>query len=142
MMLASATILEETMKITVVGRGNVGGGLAKRWEAAGHDVIALGRDGGDAADADVLVVAVPGGSIAEALGTVTGLEGKTTIDTTNAFGGAGRKDKYESLAHEVKSIVGGPVAKSFNINFAVVYDEIDKQEKRPGNYYVAEDDAR
>jgi predicted dinucleotide-binding enzyme len=38
------------MNITVIGRGNVGGGLARRWERAGHTVTQLGRDG-DAADA-------------------------------------------------------------------------------------------
>ncbi|MER8087786.1 dinucleotide-binding protein [Streptomyces sp. NPDC094048] len=48
------------MKIIVVGRGRVGGGLAGLWEKAGHWVTGLGRDGGDAAGADVLVVAVPG----------------------------------------------------------------------------------
>jgi predicted dinucleotide-binding enzyme len=26
------------MKITVIGRGNVGGGLADRWKKAGHEV--------------------------------------------------------------------------------------------------------
>lgn len=45
------------MKIAVIGKGNVGGGLAKLWRAVGH---------------------------------------------------------------EVKSIVGGPTAKSFNLNFASV----------------------
>lgn len=128
------------MKITVVGRGNVGGGLAKRWQAAGHDVEALGRDGGDASGADVVVVALPSGSIAEGLGTVTGLEGKPVIDTTNAF--HGRDEQHESLAHQVKSIVGGPTAKSFNINFAVLYDKLDEQSTRPGNFYVAEDGVR
>src|SRR3954466_7935275 len=121
------------MKITVIGRGNVGGGLAKRWEAAGHDVTTLGRDGGDASDADVVVVSVPSGSIPEALGSVPGLEGKPTIDTTNAF--HGRREEHESLTHEVKAIVGGPTAKSFNINFAVLYDKIDEQPQKPGNYY-------
>jgi 8-hydroxy-5-deazaflavin:NADPH oxidoreductase len=128
------------MKITVIGRGNVGGGLAKRWQAAGHDVTALGRDGGDAGDADVVVIAVPSSSIADALASVTGLEGKITIDTTNAFGG--RDDAHESLTHQVKSIIGGPTAKSFNINFAVLYDKLDEQPEPPGNYFVAEDDAR
>jgi predicted dinucleotide-binding enzyme len=128
------------MKITTVGRGNVAGGLAKRWQAAGHEVTALGRDGGDASDADVLVVSVPSGSIGEALGKVTGTEGKVAIDTTNAF--HGRNEDYESLAHEVKSITGGPVAKAFNINFAVLYDKLDEQDPRPGNFYVAEDEAR
>jgi 8-hydroxy-5-deazaflavin:NADPH oxidoreductase len=128
------------MKITVIGRGNVGGGLAKRWQAAGHEVTAIGRDGGDAADADVVVVAVPSSSIADALASVSGLEQKTTIDTTNAFGG--RDEEHESLAHQVKSIVGGATAKAFNINFAVLYDKLDEQPEKPGNFYVAEDEAR
>src|SRR3982751_4749894 len=128
------------MKITVIGRGNVGGGLANLWRDAGHDVQELGRDGGDASAADVIVVAVPSGSIADALGKVSGIEGKPAIDATNAL--HGRDDRFESLAHEVKSIVGGPTAKSFNLNFASLYDELPKQRARPSNLYAAEDDAR
>lgn len=128
------------MKITVVGRGNVGGGLARLWRAAGHDVTELGRDGGDATDADVLLVAVPSGAIADALGAVSGIRGKTAIDATNAF--RGRDEKFESLAHEVQSITGGPVAKSFNLNFANVYDELGNQRVRPSNLFAADDGAR
>jgi predicted dinucleotide-binding enzyme len=128
------------VKITVIGRGNVGGGLAARWRDAGHEVQELGRDGGDATDADVLLVAVPAPEIANALGKVTGLEGKVTIDATNAA--RGRNQEFESLAHEVKSIVGGPTAKSFNLNFARIYDEIGSQRARPSNLYCAEDEAR
>ena len=73
------------MRITVFGKGNVGGGLADLWERAGHQVTRLGRDGGDVSDADVVLVAVPGGSIAEALDRLTGLEGKTVIDATNLY---------------------------------------------------------
>ena len=128
------------MNITVIGRGNVGGGLARLWRNAGHEVQELGRDGGDASGADVLLVAVPSGAIADALGKVSGIEGKTAIDATNAFGG--RNEEFESLAHWVKSIVGGPTAKSFNLNFANIYDKIDEQRARPGNLYAVEDDAR
>ncbi len=35
------------MRITVFGKGNVGGGLADLWERAGHQVTRLGRGGGD-----------------------------------------------------------------------------------------------
>ena len=128
------------MRITVIGKGNVGGGLAKRWRAAGHEVQELGRDGGDASDADVILVAVPSPDIADALGRVTGIEGKVTIDATNAF--RGRNEAFESNAHEVKSIVGGPTAKSFNLNFARIYDRIEAQRVRPSNLYAAEDGAR
>ena len=128
------------MKITVIGRGNVGGGLARRWREAGHEVEELGRDGGDASAADVVLVAVPGPEIASALGRVSGLQGKVTIDATNAV--RGRNEDFVSNAHEVKSIVGGPTAKSFNLNFANVYDEIGAQRVRPSNLYCADDDAR
>jgi predicted dinucleotide-binding enzyme len=128
------------MKITVIGRGNVGGGLAKLWREAGHDVTELGKDGGDASAADVLLVAVPSGAIADALGKVEGIAGKPTIDATNAY--TGRDERYESLAHEVKAIVGGPTAKSFNLNYAVIYDRIAGERVRPSNLYAADDEAR
>src|SRR5688572_16055844 len=54
---ASRTPLDRTVKIAIVGRGNVGGGLARLWEKAGHDVSTFGKDGGDASGADILVVA-------------------------------------------------------------------------------------
>lgn len=128
------------MHIAVIGRGNVGGGLARRWEQAGHTVARLGQDGGDASGADAVLVAVPSGAIADALGKVSGLAGKVAIDATNAFGG--RNAAYPSLAHEVKALVGGPVAKAFNTNFAALYDQIDAQRARPSNLYAAEEAAR
>jgi predicted dinucleotide-binding enzyme len=127
------------MKITVIGRGKVGGGLARRWERAGHTVEALGSDGGDATEADVVVLAVPSAAISDALTRVRGVQGKTVVDTTNAFP---RNEGFESLAHEVKSVTGGPVAKAFNTNFAVIYDQIDEQRARPTNLYAADEEAR
>jgi predicted dinucleotide-binding enzyme len=128
------------MKITVIGRGNVGGGLARRWERAGHNVTALGRDGGDASDAEAVLVAVPSNQLADALGKVTGLEGKVVLDATNAF--TGRDEGFESLARQVKAIVGGPVAKSFNANYAALYEQVDEQRVPPCNLFAADDDAR
>src|SRR5919204_1032251 len=128
------------VNITTIGRGNIGGGLAKLWEQAGHTVTTLGREGGDASDADVVLVAVPSGSIAEALGQVNGLEGKIAIDTANAF--TGRNEEYESFAHEVKAHTNGPVAKAFNANFGALYDQIGEQRVRPSQLYAAEDEAR
>jgi predicted dinucleotide-binding enzyme len=128
------------VKVATIGRGNIGGGLAKLWRAAGHDVTEFGRDGGDASDAEVILVAVPSGSIAEALGKISGIEGKPTLDATNAF--SGRDEAFESLAHEVKSIVGGPTAKAFNLNFAVLFDEVANQRVPPSQFFAADDDAR
>ena len=128
------------MNITTIGRGKVGGGLARRWEKAGHTVTQLGRGGGDASGADVVLVAVPSGAIRDALAKVSGLQRKTTIDATNAY--AGRDPAHESLAHQVKAIVGGPVAKAFNVNRAALYDQIDQQRVPPSNLFAAEDGAR
>jgi predicted dinucleotide-binding enzyme len=128
------------MNIITMGRGNIGGGLARLWEQAGHNVTSLGRDGGDAANADVVLVAVPSGSVSEALGKVAGLEGKIAIDAANAF--AGRDEQYESLAHEVKAHTNGPVAKAFNANFATLYDRIGEQRVRPSCLYAADEEAR
>lgn len=128
------------MNITVIGRGHVGKGLGERWARAGHTVTELGHDGGDATDADVVVVAVPSSAIAEALSAVTGYDGKVTIDATNAL--EGRNEAYDSIAHQIKAITSGPVAKSFNANFASLYDQIDQQHERPCNLYAADEDAR
>ena len=69
------------MKIAVLGKGNIGGGLADLWEKAGHDIVArIGKEGGDVSDADVVLVAVPGGAVADALDEVQGIGGKTVID--------------------------------------------------------------
>jgi predicted dinucleotide-binding enzyme len=73
------------MRITTVGSGTAGGGLAASWRNAGHEVTELGPEGGDASEADAVLVAVPSGAIDDALSRVTGLEGKVVIDATNDF---------------------------------------------------------
>lgn len=128
------------MKITVVGRGRVGGGLAKRWMAAGHDVTTLGRDGGDATGADVVVVAIPGDAIDDGLARVDGLSGQITIDATNKFGE--RPAGFDSVAAQVKSLTGGPTAKAFNTNFAVLYSNVDAELVPPGTMFASDPEAR
>jgi predicted dinucleotide-binding enzyme len=127
------------MNITTIGRGNIGGGLASRWEEAGHSVTQLGREGGDASGSDAVLVAVYSDVIGEALGQVSGIGDAVVIDAMNAF--KGRNEEFESLAHEVKSHVSGPVAKAFNCNYAKLYDEIDAQRVPPCNLYAAEEGA-
>lgn len=129
------------MKIAVIGRGNVGGGLADRWEAAGHIVTRIGSEGGDASDADAVLVAVPGGAVADALDGVQGLEGKTVIDATNLVG-AEPPAGHASNAEFVKSRTNGPTAKSFNLNFAALYDQLDAASTRPGNIWTGDEEAR
>lgn len=75
------------MKITTIGRGHIGATLAQLWTVAGHDVITLGRDGGDASGADVVLLAVPSATAQTALAGVTGLQGKVVLDATNRLRG-------------------------------------------------------
>src|SRR4051794_24705025 len=102
------------MKIAVVGKGNVGGGLADFWENAGHELTRVGHEGGDVSDAEVVLIAVPGGAVADALESVGGLEGKTVVDATNLIGDD-PPEGFSSNAEFVKSKTGGPTAKSFNL---------------------------
>src|SRR5207247_56041 len=114
---------------------------AGRWERASHEVTRIGRDGGDVSDAEAVLVAVPGGAVGEALEKVQGIQGKTVIDATNLVG-AEPPSGFASNAEFIKSQTNGPTAKSFNVNFARLYDQIDSAKSRPGNLFVADDEAR
>jgi predicted dinucleotide-binding enzyme len=129
------------MKIAVVGRGNVGGGLADLWEQAGHGVTRIGREGGDVSEAEAVLVAVPGGTIAQALDNVQGIEGKTVIDATT-LAGADPPEGFSSNAEYVKSRTNGPTAKSFNTNFAALYNRIGEARSSPGNLWCGDEEAR
>src|SRR4051794_19455042 len=116
------------MKIVTIGRGNIGGGLARLWREAGPEGTQLGREGGDASEADVVLVAVPGATISDALSKVKGLEGKLAIDATNVM--PARQGSFPSYAEEVKSFTGAAVAKGFNMNFAQLFDRVREQRVR------------
>ena len=129
------------MKIAVLGKGNVGGGLADRWERAGHEVTRIGKEGGDVSDAEAVLVAVPGGAVADALEKVQGIEGKMVIDATNLIG-AEPPAGSASNAEFIKSRTNGPTAKSFNLNFAAVYDQLDRVTSRPSSIWSGDEEAR
>jgi len=129
------------MNIAVVGKGNVGGGLADRWERAGHQVTRIGKEGGDVSEADAVLFAVPGPAIADAVENVQGLDGKTAIDATNLIG-AEPPSGFQTNAEFLKSKTGGPTAKSFNLNFARAYDQVDGAGSRPSNIWTGDEEAR
>jgi 8-hydroxy-5-deazaflavin:NADPH oxidoreductase len=93
--------LGASMKIAVIGTGNIGGTLGRRWIAAGHEVVygsrAASGEGpggapqmtvGDAlADAEVVVLAVPGRAMADVVAANgAALDGKVVIDAGNRIG--------------------------------------------------------
>ena len=98
------------IRIAVLGAGNIGGTLGRKWVAGGHHVAfgvtdpeshraqTLRADVGQTATiggiaealngADVVVLAVPGGAVDELIRTHAGsFDGKTIIDATNRMGG-------------------------------------------------------
>jgi predicted dinucleotide-binding enzyme len=129
------------VRITTIGRGNVGGGLGELWRRAGHEVVELGREGGDCAGSDAVLLAVPQTTIVDALGSVSGLEGVPVIDAINVVR-VPRPDGFNSLSEYVKSITRGPVAKAFNTGFARLYDRIGEARATPSMVYAADDEAR
>lgn len=129
------------MKIATIGRGNVGGGLARLWRDAGHEVEEFGRDGGDVAGADAALLAVPAAAIEDAIAGVSGLGSIPVLDATNLFG-RDRPEGFASLAEYVKSLTGGPVAKAFNANYATLYDRLGEARARPSMVYAADEEAR
>ena len=129
------------MKIAVVGKGNVGGGLADLWERAGHSVTRIGKEGGDVSDAEAVLLAVPGDAVADALDGVQGIEGKTVIDASNRFG-VDPPAGFDSNAEFVKSRTNGPTAKSFSTNFAALYDQLGKARTTPSSLWTGDEEAR
>ena len=88
-----------------------------------------------------MVVAVPGGTIAEGINNVQGIEGKTVIDATNLVG-VDPPEGFSSNAEFVKSRTNGPTAKSFNTNFAALYDRIGEARSKPSNVWCGDEEAR
>jgi predicted dinucleotide-binding enzyme len=104
-MLEPVTTKDETMKIAIVGAGNVGGTLGKGWAKKGHQIFygvqrpqedktqVLLRDTGPTARAgtpaaaasfgDVVVFATPWAATQAAVKSAGDLSGKTVIDCTN-----------------------------------------------------------
>ena len=57
------------------------------------------------------------------------------IDATNAF--TGRTEGFESLPHRDQCATSAVlVAKSFNCNYAALYDEVDAQRVPPSNLFA------
>lgn len=129
------------MKVAVVGRGRVGGGLGDLWEQAGHEITRIGRDGGDVSGADVVLMAVPGAAVGDAFESVSGWDGKTVIDATNLIG-TEPPDGFASNAEYIKSRTGGPTAKSFNANFMSLLPRLGEARATPSNLWCGDEQAR
>lgn len=93
------------MKIGIIGTGNVGSALGKRWAASGHRVLYGSRDPqsekirelvlasganarsatirGAVEDSDIIVLATPWDATAQVVQSITNWQNKIIVDTTN-----------------------------------------------------------
>jgi 8-hydroxy-5-deazaflavin:NADPH oxidoreductase len=128
------------MKIAVIGAGNVGGTLGRRWAELGHEVtFGLRHDPDEelrklidesrgkirtapvkeaAQSAEVVVLATPWGAVKDALGNAGPLDGKVLLDATNPLAAGLTLDvgpNGESGGERVAALApGARVVKVFN----------------------------
>ena len=134
------------MRITIIGNGNIGSGLAKVLSQAGHDVSALDQNDDLAtgvSQADLVVLSTPYGAATDVAGKAD-FTGKTVVDVSNPvtadFSGllVGHKT---SAAEEIASLLSGAtVVKAFNTVFAQHYASDLKVNGQPIQTFVASDD--
>jgi predicted dinucleotide-binding enzyme len=150
------------MKVTLIGSGNMGSGLAKQIAKAGHPLVIAGRDSvkaqdlaratgaafkasNAAEDADVVIVATAYADAVTALRAAGDLTGKVIIDITNPLTadymgltiGHGT-----SAAEEIqKAFPRAKVVKAFNTVFAQILAAGPSLSGETVPVYFAGDDA-
>ena len=134
------------MKITIIGNGNIGSGLASVLAQAGHEVSALDRNDDIAsavAGAETVILATPYGAAAELAGQAD-FSGKVVIDVSkpvNADFSGLQVGHTSSAAEEIASLLpGSKVVKAFNTIFAQVLQNGGQAAGRPATVFVAGDD--
>jgi predicted dinucleotide-binding enzyme len=149
---------ETTMRIAIIGAGNVGGGLGRAFAAEGHTILFGVRDPdsartadalagapgatamspADAVDgADVIVLALRWDAVPETVAGLPSLEGRVVIDAMNRFAGDPTRSTTQDLAD---LLPGARLAKAFDTigfeNFATAHER-----RTPAAMFVAGDDS-
>ena len=146
------------MKIAIVGTGNIGGTLGKKWADAGHEVHFGTRDprkaevqsllaslganalastiAGAIAFGEVIVFAIPGGAMDETIAEhAKALDGKWVVDTTNKVGSAA----MNSFAAFAKHAPHASVYRAFNIYGWENFRDSDFAGERASLFYCGPD---
>lgn len=122
------------MKIAIIGAGNVGSALAKKWSEANHNIVFGLRDPESskaiqaaalvpdapilsideaALYADVIVITTPAQSVLKLIPLLGNVANKIIIDATNAIGN--KPDPYPTAFHVIKALCReSEVVKCFN----------------------------
>lgn len=154
------------MKITVIGTGNMGSGLAKQLSKAGHTVRIAGRDLAKAkaladqypnvtayaasealGDSDAVIIATAYEDAVPALHGLGDLNGKVVIDITNPLSASYMSltiGHSSSAAEEIaKAVPQAHIVKAFNTLFAqVLADGPEFADNQRGTVFVAADNER
>jgi predicted dinucleotide-binding enzyme len=138
------------MRIAVIGTGNIGGTLGKKWIAAGHDVVYGSRDpagpgpGGapvtgavQAVDgADAVLLAVPGPVVADLAGSLgAALDGKVVSDAASTSGAP----EFNSRAAITAAAPGARYVRAFN---TLGWENFAEPPAGADLFFAAEPDAR
>lgn len=146
------------MRIAIIGTGNIGAGLGRKWSSLGHIVVYGVRDTDspklddlksekakimdiqDAVNAsDVIVLAIPFAAVEEVLKNTLGLTMKIVVDTTNAISSPlppGFASAAEAIAYWSKS---SKVVKAFNSTGSANLNNPLYQDQRIETYICGND---
>lgn len=153
------------MKIGIIGSGNVGGTLGKRWAGNGHTVVFATRDPGSeearklqseagpnatlgsnadaAGPSDIVVFATPWQATEEALRSAGDVSGKIVIDATNPLlpGLEGLSVGCSTSAAEQLAgwASGAKVVKAFNTVGANIMADPEFADRRVAMFYCGDD---
>ncbi len=147
------------MKISVIGTGRMGTGLATGFVKAGHQVVFGSRNPDSAADsvqasgatgavgyaeavqdADVIVLAVPWVAVEETLPRLGDLSNRIVLDITNPYVGGGIDPDINTIEHIQRVAPGARVIKGFNHVYASNLTRPDV-DGIPSSVFLAGDDS-
>jgi 8-hydroxy-5-deazaflavin:NADPH oxidoreductase len=148
--------------VTLLGTGNIGGGLARCWSRAGHDVRLAVRDPmapdvvdlvehgakvipieGAAQGTDVLAIAVPAAALPDVIKRLGDVTGKIIVDCTNGIGaglmltapsGTSSPEQLAALAP------GARIVRAFNQQGAETLRDATFDDLRAVSFVASDDD--
>lgn len=153
------------MKITIIGTGNMGSGLASALVAAGHEIHLGARDpvkavalaetlghgvvGADIATAskfsDLVILALPFGAIAEVITQIGEVAGKVLVDISNPISPDYKEliiGHTTSAAEEIQKLAPQAwVVKAFNTIFAQLLAPESRQGRAVQVFIAGDDEA-